>query len=163
MKKTHICVKVILVLLMVSFFLPFFTVSCDKERIPLSGKNLTFGSDALITNKEDPEQDDKGLLLFGLLFLLPLLVIISGFIPYTKKYFPLIASIGSAICFVLLLFAIYRLNYVIRTDYKSLIDMISYRVKYGYYLSVGGHLGVITLLFLDERKKNCRNETRKDY
>lgn len=124
-------VKVILLLLIILFFVPLFTVSCSGNDFEFSAARLTTG----YSYQGEKLIDAK--IICSLLLILPAAVLVAWFKIKNKKQLNLITGISGLINLVLLLAIIINAKSEAQSSYLEI------KKNFGFYLSVFLNLALI--------------------
>jgi len=132
-------IKVISLLLIVLFFVPLFTVSCQGQKYTFSAANLTKGfkySEYFGKTQAEPN------IICSLLIIIPIIILMVSFIVKNKKKLYLINSICGIIDIIILIAIIIK----VRSNIKNrFISFVEFKVNIGFYLTLLLNLFIICL------------------
>jgi RNA polymerase subunit RPABC4/transcription elongation factor Spt4 len=115
--------KVASLILMVMFFVPLFTVSCEAKEFSFSAARLTTGY------SYHGEELVKPYVICSLLFILPLVFFIACYIIKNKTLLNLVGGISGIINIILLV------SIITKAKSEAESDMFHVDIKFGFYLS----------------------------
>lgn len=134
--KIRSIMKVVAVVLMVMFFFPVCTVSCGSYTMDISASTVTFGVEVM-------GQRQEGNILFGLLFLIPALILIVLFIKnMAVQYGASLAAAGALADVIFLLVFRSRVTQVAEESFGMA------KLTAGYYVILLLNILLIPLAFL---------------
>lgn len=122
--------------LLILFFVPWFSVSCANQEIPLSGLDLAFG-------KTVSGQHTESNILVLILLLLPVLAMFAVTGIRLAKNGKLLAGLSSIISIIFMLFIRGEVNR--RAD----LQMLKTADKSGYYLTIAANIIILWAVIYD--------------
>jgi len=131
-------------LLMIFFFIPYFSVSCSNQTFSINGADITFGKDIA-------GQNFAGNILMILLLLLPIAVLIITFIKKYVKFEGISAVISSILCIILLSVAYSSISQKASEAYAV------FKAEIGFYLAIIVNIAIIAVVGYDQFIKKPRN------
>ena len=145
MKST--VMKISSIILIIIFFIPYFSVSCGGQAVQITGIDMTFG-------KEIGMQPHQGNFVMILLLLLPVAMLVISFSKKLNRFGSVFAVISSSVYFVLLFSALSNIKEQAR------MAMSTVRTEIAFYLSILLNILILVFVFFGKYFANKMNETK---